>query len=168
MTPTYAEGCRAEARLRDGGRADRVVDPAKVIKSYVATAKERRNIGSDSQKRSRISVTLDAEGFAPRDGERVRIGCGHALTNVAKEIYELAMRDGHDTEDFSTNIFLAIQTLRRLTKSRRLSRRHNFTKTEISAPIKIGERTVQNECRYFRVVRRGVSLAAADLFLWGA
>jgi hypothetical protein len=23
------------------------------------------------------------------------------LTNVAKEIYQLAMRDGHDTEDFS-------------------------------------------------------------------
>src|SRR6266550_5544104 len=48
----------------------------------------------------------------------------------------------------STNISLAIQTLRRLTKSRRLPRRHNFTKeTEISAPIKIGERTAQNECR---------------------
>jgi 3-hydroxyisobutyrate dehydrogenase-like beta-hydroxyacid dehydrogenase len=101
MKPAYAEGCRAEARLRDGGRADRVVDPAKVIKSYVATAKERRNLGSDSQKRSRISVTLDAEGFALRDGERVRIGVAMPLTNVAKEIYELAMSDGHDTEDFS-------------------------------------------------------------------
>ena len=67
MKPAYAEGCRAEARLRDGGRADRVVDPAKVIKSYVATAKERRNIGSDSQKRRRVPVALDAERHASRD-----------------------------------------------------------------------------------------------------
>ena len=42
MKPAYAEGCRAEARLRDGGRAHRVVDPAKMIKSYVATAKGKR------------------------------------------------------------------------------------------------------------------------------
>jgi 3-hydroxyisobutyrate dehydrogenase/glyoxylate/succinic semialdehyde reductase len=28
-------------------------------------------------------------------------GVAMPLTNVAKEIYELAMRDGHDTEDFS-------------------------------------------------------------------
>jgi hypothetical protein len=78
MKPAYAEGCRAEARLRDGGRADRVVDPAKVIKSYVATAKERRNIGSDSQKRSRVPVALDAERHASRDVERIRNRCRHA------------------------------------------------------------------------------------------
>jgi len=117
MKPAYAEGCRAEARLRDGGRADRVVDPAKVIKSYVATAKERRNIGSDSRKRSRVPVALDAERHARRVYET-----GKPLTNVTKEIYRLAMRDGHSTEDFSAHFMttsLTVVTLRRSTKSRR-------------------------------------------------
>jgi len=101
MKPAYAEGCRAEARLRDGGRADRVVDPAKVIKSYVATAKEQRNIGSDSRKRSRVPVALDAERHARRVYET---GVAMPLTNVTKEIYRLAMRDGHGTEDFSAHL----------------------------------------------------------------
>ena len=34
-------------------------------------------------------------------GERVRIWCGHTGNQRAKEIYRLAMRGGHDTEDFS-------------------------------------------------------------------
>jgi len=101
MKPAYAEGCRAEARLREGGRADRVVDPAKVIKSYVATAKERRNIGSDSRKRSRVPVALDEERHARRVYET---GVAMPLTNVTKEIYRLAMRDGHGTEDFSAHL----------------------------------------------------------------
>jgi hypothetical protein len=105
MKPAYAGGCRAEARLRDGGRANRVVDPAKVIKSYVATAKERRNIGSDSQKRSLVPVALDAERHASRDVERIRNRSRHAA-NVTKEIYRLVIRDGHGTEDFSAHLRL--------------------------------------------------------------
>jgi 3-hydroxyisobutyrate dehydrogenase-like beta-hydroxyacid dehydrogenase len=106
MKPAYAEGCRAEARLRDGGRADRVVDPAKMIKSYVATAKERRNIGSDSQKRSRVPVALDPERHDLATLSVYETGVAMPLTNVTKEIYRLAMRDGHGTEDFSAHLRL--------------------------------------------------------------
>jgi 3-hydroxyisobutyrate dehydrogenase-like beta-hydroxyacid dehydrogenase len=121
MKPAYAEGCRAEARLRDGGRADRLV-AAKMIKSYVATAKERRNIGSDSQKRSRVPVALDPERHDLATLSVYETGVAMPLTNLTKEIYRLAMRDGQGTEDFFgpfTTTSLTVVTLRRSTKRRR-------------------------------------------------
>ena len=51
--------------------------------------------------RGRVPAALDAKGYASRISERVNQVWPCRSTNVAKEIYRLAMRDGHDTEDFS-------------------------------------------------------------------
>jgi len=92
--------------IRDGGRADCVVDPAKVIKSYVATAKERRNIGSDSQNEAEFPLRWMQKDMHLATLSVYETGVAMPLTNVTKEIYRLAMRDGHGTEDFSAHLRL--------------------------------------------------------------
>jgi hypothetical protein len=71
MKPAYAEGCRAEARLRDGGRADLVVDPAAlgVVEKNLAAAVA---LGFGTENVSGLIKALEKETGVEVKARRVR------------------------------------------------------------------------------------------------
>jgi hypothetical protein len=71
MKPAYAEGCRAEARLRDGGRADRVVGPAAlgVVEENLAAAVA---LGFGTENVPGLIRTLEKETGVEVKARRVR------------------------------------------------------------------------------------------------
>src|SRR4029453_8762250 len=77
----------------------------------------------------RIITIGDMNNFKPKT-QTQNLQEAMPLTNAAKELYRLAMREGHASRDFSAiyDTSLAVTTSRRSTKGRRLPRRHNFIK----------------------------------------